>query len=65
MFSSHNFVDEVNVDWPGWSFDDDEVNDSIKLTNHSNGDTGMLEDIERTLTTWHIKGIPDATISQV
>ncbi|CAL8290153.1 unnamed protein product [Merluccius merluccius] len=62
---SHIFVDEVNVDWPGWSFDDDEVNDSIRLTNHSNGDTGMLEDIERTLTTWNIKGIPDATISQV
>ncbi|CAL8247370.1 unnamed protein product [Lota lota] len=62
---SHIFVDEVNVDWPGWGFDDDEVMDYLEPIDHSNGGTGILEDIKRTITALNVKGVTDAKISQV
>lgn len=65
MLSSNIFVDEVNVDWLGWCFDDDEVMDYLGPTDQSNRNTGMLEDINRTLTTWHIKELTDPKVSQV
>lgn len=56
---------EVNVDWHGWCFDDEEVMDYLGPTDQSNKDTGMLEDINRTLTTWHIKELTDLKVSHV
>ncbi|XP_039973339.1 uncharacterized protein plekhg6 [Xiphias gladius] len=38
------FADGVNVDWPGWCFDDDEVLDHLHT-----GDEGLLEGIGRSL----------------
>ncbi|KAJ3597477.1 hypothetical protein NHX12_001000 [Muraenolepis orangiensis] len=62
---SHIFVNESTVDWSGWCFDDEEVRDSLEQTDHSTGHTGMLEDIDKTLTTRNIIGLTDTKISQV
>ncbi|KAM7421060.1 hypothetical protein PAMA_015305 [Pampus argenteus] len=45
------FTNGVNVDWPGWCFDDDEVMDHL----HPEGE-GLLEGINRSLTFWDIHG---------
>ncbi|CAG6015109.1 unnamed protein product [Menidia menidia] len=42
--SSPVFVDGVNVDWPGWCVDDDEVMDRL-----TPGDEGLMEGISRSL----------------
>lgn len=38
------FVEGVNVDWPGWCFDDEEVNDHLRPSTN-----GFLEEINRSL----------------
>lgn len=57
------FTDGVNVDWPGWCFDDDEVMDHLHPA-----DEGLLEGISRTLAFWDVRGVfeqEDAECSQV
>lgn len=39
-----DFTDGVNVDWPGWCFDDDEVMDHLRP-----GGEGFMESISRSL----------------
>ncbi|XP_071764768.2 uncharacterized protein plekhg6 [Centroberyx gerrardi] len=55
--SSLVFADGVNVDWPGWCFDDDEVMDHLNPEDYSIGDEGLLEGISRTLTLWDFHGL--------
>ncbi|KAF7670128.1 hypothetical protein LDENG_00050170 [Lucifuga dentata] len=52
--SSLIFTDGVNVDWPGWCFDDDEVIDRLTPVDYNCGDEGLLEDISRTLPFWDL-----------
>ncbi|GAA6220511.1 pleckstrin homology domain-containing family G member 6 [Lates japonicus] len=57
------FTEGVNVDWPGWCFDDDEVMDHL----HPGGE-GLLEGISRSLTYLDIHEFPeqeDGECSQV
>lgn len=57
------FTDGVNVDWPGWCFDDDEVMDHLHPA-----DEGLLEGINRTLAFWDVHGVfeqDDGECSQV
>ena len=64
VFSSHIFVNELSVDWPAWGSDED-LFDYLEPIDHSNGGTGFLEDIQRTLTTLNIKGVQESEISRV
>ncbi|KAM3873242.1 uncharacterized protein plekhg6 [Diretmus argenteus] len=62
------FTDGVNVDWPGWCFDDDEVMDHLNPEDSSIVDEGLLDGISRTLTSWDFHGIAeheDVEFSQV
>ncbi|XP_063340931.1 pleckstrin homology domain-containing family G member 6 [Pelmatolapia mariae] len=43
------FVEGVNVDWPGWCFDDEEVNDRLRPSTN-----GFLEEINRSLALYGI-----------
>ncbi|XP_051261963.1 uncharacterized protein plekhg6 isoform X2 [Dicentrarchus labrax] len=43
------FTDGVNVDWPGWCFDDDEVMDHLQPQGR-----GLLEDINQSLTSCYL-----------
>ena len=61
VFSSHIFVNELSVDWPALCFDDDQDIDHLEPIDVSNEGTGILEDIQRTLTT----GVQESKISQV
>lgn len=57
------FSDGVNVDWPGWCFDDDEVMDHLYPA-----DEGLLEGISKSLAFWDVQGVfeqEDAECSQV
>uniref|UniRef100_A0A8C5AJ58 Pleckstrin homology domain containing, family G (with RhoGef domain) member 6 n=2 Tax=Gadus morhua TaxID=8049 RepID=A0A8C5AJ58_GADMO len=58
---SHIFVNELSVDWPALCFDDDQDIDHLEPIDVSNEGTGILEDIQRTLTT----GVQESKISQV
>ncbi|XP_056142110.1 uncharacterized protein plekhg6 [Lampris incognitus] len=49
------FTDGVNVDWPGWCFDDEEVMDQLTPDVCSVDDEGLLEGIRRTLTSCDFK----------
>ncbi|XP_076010906.1 uncharacterized protein plekhg6 [Genypterus blacodes] len=53
------FSDGVNVDWPGWCFDDEEVIDHINPADYGLRDEGLLEGISRTLTFWDFNRIAD------
>ncbi|KAF1388085.1 hypothetical protein PFLUV_G00086580 [Perca fluviatilis] len=46
-----DFTDGVNVDWPGWCFDDEEVMDYLRP-----GGEGFMESISRSLAFWDIHG---------
>lgn len=57
------FTDGVNVDWPGWCFDDDEVMDQLHPV-----DEGLMEGISRSLAFWDVHGFfeqEDGECSQV
>lgn len=57
------FSDGVNVDWPGWCFDDDEVMDYMHPT-----EEGLLEGISRSLAFWDVHRLleqEDGECSQV
>ncbi|XP_034030403.1 uncharacterized protein plekhg6 isoform X2 [Thalassophryne amazonica] len=47
------FTEGVNVDWPGWCFDDDVMD---YLSPVDDRDDGLLEDINRTLAFWDLHG---------
>lgn len=53
------FTDGVNVDWPGWCFDDVEVMDHLNPADYSLRGEGLLEGISRTLTFWDLHRLPD------
>ncbi|XP_056457534.1 uncharacterized protein plekhg6 isoform X2 [Gadus chalcogrammus] len=62
---SHIFVNELSVDWPALCFDDDQDIDHLEPIDVSNEGTGILEDIQRTLTTLNIRRVQESKISQV
>ncbi|XP_078108761.1 uncharacterized protein plekhg6 isoform X1 [Sander vitreus] len=60
---NNDFTDGVNVDWPGWCFDDDEVMDHLQP-----GGEGFMESIGRSLAFLDIHGLSeqeDGEYSQV
>ncbi|XP_077384280.1 uncharacterized protein plekhg6 [Festucalex cinctus] len=54
------FTNGINVDWPGWCFDDDEVADYVSPRTE-----GLLEDINQSLTFWKLSEQEDNFCSQV
>ncbi|XP_051920977.1 uncharacterized protein plekhg6 [Hippocampus zosterae] len=54
----------INVDWPGWCFDDDN-DDELQEDSAHRRTPGVLEDINQSLILWHLSEQEDNFCSQV